>query len=286
MSTGLTNEEKRTLVALAKERDRRRNERKLFDYRPYPKQIAFHNDGATHRERLLMAGNQLGKTWCMGFELAMHLTGEYPLPGQYFYPTREELVQRLSVGRLAEAERMRLEGFLENLGILNLYGADVYPNGWQGKRFHKPVWWWASSVSGTSTRDNPQRILVGPPSDREQWGTGAIPKANLVNSEGRITASMATGTPNLIDTLLVKHKAGGNSVLGFKTYEQGRERWQGPTLDGVWYDEEPPPDIYEEGLTRTNTTEGPNVLTFTPLLGMSAVVRQFISIDDEAEAAA
>lgn len=282
----LTREEKRQLVALSEERAKRRAERKLFDYRPYPKQLEFHAKGLTDRERLLMAGNQLGKTWCMGFELSMHLTGEYPEAGQFFYPTRDELLHQLASNRIGAQERLRLEGFLENLGELGLYGADVYPQGWPGIRFNAPVWWWASSVSGTSTRDNPQRILIGPPGNRDQWGTGAIPKANLVNADGKIAASMATGTPNLIDTCLVKHKAGGHSILGFKTYEQGRERWQGPTLDGVWYDEEPPPDIYEEGLTRTNTTEGPNVLTFTPLLGMSTVVRMFISIDEEAEAAA
>lgn len=278
----LTREEKRQLIALAAERERRRQERKLYDYRPYPKQLEFHAAGKHHRERMLMAGNQQGKTWSMGFELAMHLTGEYPEAGQVFYPTREELLHKIA--RSSGKERMEAEGLLENLGLLGLYGADVYPNGWPGRRFDKPVWWWASSVSGTSTRDNPQRILMG--QTKETWGTGAIPKANLVNSEGRIRASMATGTPNLIDTVLVRHRSGGDSILGFKTYEQGRERWQGPTLDGVWYDEEPPSDIYEEGLTRTNTTEGPNDLTFTPLLGMSTVVRLFISIDEEAEAAA
>jgi microcystin-dependent protein len=34
----------------------------LATYRPYPKQEAFHAAGARHRERLFMAGNQLGKT--------------------------------------------------------------------------------------------------------------------------------------------------------------------------------------------------------------------------------
>src|SRR5262249_756320 len=38
----------------------------------------FHEAGATHRERLLMAGNQLGKTLAGGFEVAMHATGRYP----------------------------------------------------------------------------------------------------------------------------------------------------------------------------------------------------------------
>lgn len=44
----------------------------------------------------------------------------------------------------------------------------------------------------------------------------------------------------------------------------------------VWFDEEPPLDIYLEGLTRTNSTVGPVFVTFTPLLGMSDVVKRFI----------
>jgi phage terminase large subunit-like protein len=76
---------------------------------------------------------------------------------------------------------------------------------------------------------------------------------------------------------LVKHVSGGNSTLGFKSYDQGRERWQGETLDFVWFDEEPPADIYTEGLTRTNATGGMVYMTFTPLLGMSDVVMMFLN---------
>src|SRR5882724_3385157 len=57
---------------------RRPVENRLAHYVPYPKQIAFHTAGATARERLLMAGNQLGKTLAGGFEVAMHMTGRYP----------------------------------------------------------------------------------------------------------------------------------------------------------------------------------------------------------------
>src|SRR5258708_36458900 len=53
-------------------------ENRLAGYAPYPKQIAFHAAGATARERLLMAGNQLGKTLAGGYETAMHMTGRYP----------------------------------------------------------------------------------------------------------------------------------------------------------------------------------------------------------------
>src|SRR5215472_5247179 len=54
------------------------NEDKLASYKPYPKQTEFHEAGAKHRERLLMAGNQLGKTLAGAMETAMHSTGRYP----------------------------------------------------------------------------------------------------------------------------------------------------------------------------------------------------------------
>lgn len=51
---------------------------KLSAYRAYPKQREFHTFGATRRERLFSAGNQLGKTLAGAMEAAMHLTGRYP----------------------------------------------------------------------------------------------------------------------------------------------------------------------------------------------------------------
>ena len=57
---------------------KRLDERKIELYQPYTKQEAFHAAGKAHRERLLMAGNQLGKTYSAAAETAYHLTGEYP----------------------------------------------------------------------------------------------------------------------------------------------------------------------------------------------------------------
>ena len=53
-------------------------ENKLAHYRPYPKQAAFHEAGAKHRERLFMCANRFGKTTGGAAELAFHLTGDYP----------------------------------------------------------------------------------------------------------------------------------------------------------------------------------------------------------------
>ena len=66
------------------------------------------------------------------------------------------------------------------------------------------------------------------------------------------------------------------STIGLKTYFSGREKFQGETLDWVWFDEEPPSDIYTEGLTRTNVGANPVWMTFTPLQGVSTVVKRFL----------
>lgn len=68
-----------SLLPMLEAMDKRlESEDKLSAYRPYPKQAEFHAAGAQYRERMLMAGNQLGKTMAAAFETAMHLTGRYP----------------------------------------------------------------------------------------------------------------------------------------------------------------------------------------------------------------
>ena len=88
------------------------------------------------------------------------------------------------------------------------------------------------------------------------------------------------GVADALESVTVKHESGGMSTLGFKSYDQGRTKWQAETLDITWFDEEPPQDIYTEGLTRTNATGGIVFLTFTPLMGMSEVVRSFLMSPD------
>ena len=145
-----------------------------------------------------------------------------------------------------------------------------YPDWWEGIRFLEPTMGWAASTTSQTTRDNVQRLLLGQPGT---WGTGTIPKASFLR-DGIKRAPH--GVPDAVETILVKHVTGGTSRLTLKTYDQGRERWQGETLNFVWFDEEPPLDIYTEGLTRTNATEGITFLTLTPLLGMSDVVKRFL----------
>jgi phage terminase large subunit-like protein len=146
-----------------------------------------------------------------------------------------------------------------------------YPDGWAGRVFNEPTFAWAGSPTGETLRDSPQRILLG----RDKIGTGTIPKDAIVETVP------GAGVPGLIGSIVVKWGGGGDvqaghSSIGLKSYVQGREKWQGETLHFVWFDEEPPADIYTEGLTRTNVTGGLVYLTFTPLLGMSEVVRSYL----------
>lgn len=64
-------------------------------------------------------------------------------------------------------------------------------------------------------------------------------------------------------------------MLAFKSCDQGRRKRQGETLDFVWFDEEPPEDVYTEGKTPTSATGGIVWLTFMPLLGTSRVIHSF-----------
>jgi phage terminase large subunit-like protein len=65
---------------------------------------------------------------------------------------------------------------------------------------------------------------------------------------------------------------------GFGAGGLGAARCPSETNDGVWFDEEPPMEIYIEGLTRTNNGQRSQfaIMTFTPLLVVSDVVHMFL----------
>lgn len=142
-----------------------------------------------------------------------------------------------------------------------------YPDWWEGYRFAGPIKAWASGVTAETTRDTCQALLLG---EKRAWGTGTIPKDALYGDP-----AMARSVADAVDSFQVRHVSGGYSTCWFKSYDRGREKWQGATLHLIWYDEEPPEDIYSEGQTRLNRHRGPSLMTFTPLKGMTPVVRGF-----------
>lgn len=152
-----------------------------------------------------------------------------------------------------------------------LHASGKYPPWWTGRRFKKPVNFLIAGETGKLVRDSVQFKLLGPVHDK---GTGLIRLDDIVDTTPK------QGISDAVDKISIRHITGGISIFQFQSYDQGREAFQATERDGIWYDEEPPLDIYSEGLIRTMTTQGIVISTFTPLKGMSETV---ISLQEKAE---
>jgi phage terminase large subunit-like protein len=143
----------------------------------------------------------------------------------------------------------------------------LYPDWWDGRRFETPVECWAVGTNSQTTRDIVQAKLLG---SVQLPGTGMIP-SHLI-----LSTISSRGLPGALEGAVIRHVSGGTSLLGLKTYEQGRQSFEGTSKDVIWCDEEPPASCYTEMLYRTVTTKGIVMVTFTPLQGMSDVVKGFL----------
>jgi len=148
----------------------------------------------------------------------------------------------------------------------------LYPEWWEGRRFDRPVEAWAAGDNAKTVRDIIQTELLGPHDAR---GTGMVPGELIVRTTPK------AGVPDAIDTMYIKHHDengdhDGTSMLQFKSYDQGRIAFQGTARQLIWLDEECPIEVYTECLTRTMTTQGLVILTFTPLTGLTPLVLSFL----------
>lgn len=190
-------------------------------------------------------------------------------------PLRRELyVRHCAFFRAGKVHRERLFMAGNRVGktvaggyetMLHLTGR--YPDWWEGRVFDKPGAWWAAGTTLETSRDIVQVELFG---EGENYGTGLIPAADIDDIKRR------PNTNGAIDYAMVKHQAGGYARIGLKSYDQGRKAFEGTAKQGIWLDEEPPLAIYTECLTRTATTGGIVMVTFTPLNGATDVVMGFI----------
>ncbi|WP_227526420.1 terminase large subunit domain-containing protein [Psychrobacter sp. Marseille-P5312] len=239
---GLNAANKRALIAVIKEREKRKNY-KLYSFFPndgpfarhgYTKHLSFFKDGAFYGSRLFMAGNRVGKTIAGTYEDTLHATG-------------------------------------------------LYPDWWKGKRFDHPTKGWIAGKTNETTRDILQVELFGNVIYKDGGkkktidGTGIIP-IHLIDEK---SIRWKSGVADLIDTVKVKHASGGWSYIGLKSYQQGRGSFEGTAMHYIHLDEEPPEEVYTECLTRTATTRGLIYITFTPLMGVTPMVKNFIEKADE-----
>jgi phage terminase large subunit-like protein len=184
----------------------------------------------------------------------------YPKHLEFFRAGKEETERCFMAGnRVGKTEAGAYE--------MTCHLTGCYPHWWEGRRFLGPIKAWAAGDTHQTVRDILQEKFLGPPG---QPGTGMIP-GDLIQ---KITHK--AGTAEAVDTIYVRHAAGGMSRLTLKSYQEGRRSFQGTAVNVVWFDEEVPMEIYVEGLTRLLTTQGILMLTFTPLLGMSDVALRFL----------
>lgn len=223
--------QKQELAKLLAEKAQRQQYNKIESFFPaegkfkrdlYPKHLQFMSNGKKYRQRAIIAANRTGKTVMGAYEMACHLTGEYP-------------------------------------------------DWWEGRVFDHPIKAWAASKSNQVTKEVVQEELLGSVTD---IGSGMIPKDRIVRTTKK------PGVADAIEAVFVQHATGGVSELVFKSYDQGRETFQGTKKQVIWLDEEPSdPNIFSECLTRTAGSEGEEGIiycTFTPLFGLSDVVLSFL----------
>lgn len=127
------------------------------------------------------------------------------------------------------------------------------------RKARQNVFGWAVSLSQQVQRDVAQaKILKYLP---KSW------IADIVMISGKKDSPES----GVIDLIKIKNVLGGISTLGFKSCDQGREKFQGSSLDFVWFDEEPPREIYEECLLRVMDRRGDIFGTMTPLKGRTFI---------------
>ena len=129
-------------------------------------------------------------------------------------------------------------------------------------RKNKPISCWVVSLSKQVQRDVAQAKVLH--YLKKQW----IEK--IVMAKGRQDSAES----GVIDFISVRNVFGSLCKIGFKSCDQGREKFQGTSLDFVWFDEEPPYDIYLECKMRVLDRSGEIFGTMTPLKGLTWVYNE------------
>lgn len=145
-----------------------------------------------------------------------------------------------------------------------------YPEWWNGKVFHEPTRIWCAGDTSKTTRDIIQNELLGPPGNVEMEGSGMIPRDSIVRTTTKL------GLSDAVETIFVKNINGGVSTIALKSFDQGREAFQGTTTHVTWLDEEPPADVVLECLLRTMTVDGIILITCTPLQGLTPLMISYL----------
>lgn len=163
-----------------------------------------------------------------------------------------------------------------------MHATQLYPDWFKGHLFterlpvERPFDFlsWVAAPSAQKVRDGMQTKLLGNIMEAGGLGTGLIPLDSIVGN-----LAMNRGIANFVDSVTLRREDGGRAVIRFKTYEQGRQAFEGEACDAICLDEDIKGDtnaaIYGECQARTTTTRGIIMVTMTPLLGLTPIRRRF-----------
>ena len=145
-----------------------------------------------------------------------------------------------------------------------------YPDWWNGTRINKPITAMVAGEGWSQVAMVLQNELLGTQDIKiiDAIGTGAIPRNCIVFETMRNDGANCLGVE-------IKHISGSNSYLLFANYTQEVRQMQGFKLNLAVFDEQPPDDFFSEIVTRTATTQGQVLCSFTPLKGLNGLVSKF-----------
>lgn len=145
-----------------------------------------------------------------------------------------------------------------------------YPDWWDGYRFTEAITCMVAGEGWSQVALVLQQELLGTQDVKllEQIGTGAIPRDCIITDTMRNDGANAIGVE-------IKHVSGSKSYLLFANYTQEVRQLQGFKLNLAVFDEQPPDDFFSEIVTRTATTQGKVLCSFTPLKGLNGLVSKF-----------
>lgn len=151
----------------------------------------------------------------------------------------------------------------------------LYPKGYKGHRFKKPIVAAMAGVTVKTTRDVLVDRLLGNPRER---GHGFLPKGSFDPKTDVV--SSGSNVKDDVDYILVDWHDENGVVQGksqcyFFTYKSGADRVMGYPLDWVGIDEEPPFDVYDELSARLNGTRGYMDISMTPMKGETQLYLHF-----------
>lgn len=145
-----------------------------------------------------------------------------------------------------------------------------YPSWWDGKRFDKPITAMVAGESWGQVALVLQQELLGTPDVKlvDNIGSGAIPRESIILDTMRNDGANCLGVE-------IRHTSGAPSYLLFANYTQEVRSLQGFKINLAVFDEQPPDDFFSEIVTRTATTQGQVLCSFTPLKGLNGLVSKF-----------